>query len=657
MADAVWLSRRLKAMSTKEMLWRISQKVLQQKEKYKFSGKRIPVTEYVFNARLEKLNLSWERLHINYKNKNFSCSTQIPLLGNYEYEDYKDNWNFGFQTDNCWPDVFSSSLNYKQRDDIGDARTNWELNRHFQFAILAKNYMATGNKDYLEELQALFFDWNKKNPFLRGISWTSVMEIAIRTSNWCYVYCFLSQRVDASEQLMIQLRNGILNMTDYITNHFSRYSSANNHLIVEAYAIGQSGILFNHQPWIDSAISILTKELSRQNYADGINKELSLHYQSFYMEAMGLFMRLLVKNSLPVPDSWKPMLEKMCGYLADCTGKYGEVVEFGDNDEGKILDLQGGIHHYQYVQKLFGFLLDKRYINIKEESDCENLQWLFTEKDYHWMQTKPVETHLKSVCYPMGGVSVLKSTDKKVLIGIDHGALGFGSIAVHGHADALSFQMFANGIPIFIDPGTYIYHCDIKHRNSFRMTKNHNTVCINGQDQSEMSGAFLWGRKAVARLLEYDFEGAWEFLEAEHNGYMPVAVKRRFRFNKTDTLEIVDRIDGKSNVRIPFFLGKQTEIRIDRDSRTVVFSIDDIQVIMVIALMGQWKDFEIKKSLEEFSDRYGVLKTTSSVICSLQCQNETTITTTIFLKMADGEGGEKNETESIDYRRESSCTF
>ena len=117
-----------------------------------------------------------------------------------------------------------------------------------------------------------------------------------------------------------------------------------------------------------------------QNYSDGVNKELSLHYQSFYMEAMGLMMRLLVKNKISVPKNWKPTLKKMCSYMADCMGDYGEMMVFGDDDEGKILDLQGGFNHYQYVLGLFSFLLDEQYINLHKVGN-ENLNWLFSTED------------------------------------------------------------------------------------------------------------------------------------------------------------------------------------------------------------------------------------------------------------------------------------
>ncbi len=550
MADIAWIIGRLKAMSIPEVAWRISQKVIQKKEQNKYQSAKIAVTQTLFDQKLNKLHLAASKMHLNYANLIFSANTRIPMLGGYDYEDYKKNWHAGFQTANQWPDEFSYFLNYKQRDDIGDARTNWELNRHFQFALLAKNYFVSHDSWYLDEFLELFEDWNKKNPFLWGISWTSVMEVAIRCSNWCYSYCFL-EAAKAPGTLLDKLRIGILNMTDYIVKHYSRYSSANNHLIVEAYAVGQTGILFDHQPWIDFAVHILTRELPSQNYSDGINKELSLHYQSFYMEAMGLMMRLMKVNGMVVPDTWSPMVTKMCRYVSDCIGKHGEVVAFGDNDEGKILDLCGGLDHYQYVLGLFSCLLPERYV---DHLDCENLQWLFEKKILDKTPQKDRYTPPLCACYKEGGNTILRSRDGRVLIGIDHGALGFGSIAAHGHADALSFQMFVDGQPVLVDPGTYLYHCDLERRNNFRKTENHNTVCVNGKDQSEMLGAFLWGRKAECKLLEWaETENSFSLKAVVNNLHI-----REFVFNFQDHLTIKDQVLQEADGEINFILGSNS---------------------------------------------------------------------------------------------------
>ena len=606
MADITWLMRRLKAMSIPEVAWRLVQKQIQKSEEEQFRSNKCSVVDKLFDKKLEGLSLDADKMHLNLDNREYSLSTSIPLLGGYDYEKYKSAWSAGFQTENEWPNTFSYSLEYKQRDDIGDARTNWELNRHFQFALLAKNYYASGDKKYLNELAMLFEDWDQKNPFLWGISWTSVMEVAIRCSNWCYTYCFLAKSNYVSKEILTQLQTGILNMTAYIENHYSRYSSANNHLIVEAYAIGQSGVLFGNQKWIDLATSILTREFPIQNYADGINKELSLHYQSFYMEAVGLLMRLLVKNGISVSKSWYTWLSIMSEYLASCIGKYGEVVEFGDNDEGKILDLCGGFNHYRYVLGLMSCLLGTEYTDVN--MCCENIDWLFTEKERTEACKKNRYIPKKRTCYKEGGNTIIRSDDERILIGIDHAALGFGSIAAHGHADALSFQMYVDGQPIFIDPGTYIYHCNIENRNAFRRTENHNTVCIDGKDQSEMLGAFLWGKRAECLLDIYEENAGNVKIQASHNGYSPVIHSRTYTFNDIDEMGITDEITAGAVMVANFILAPDIEVSLTENEAHI--SAKNVNVVMKISCE---KKYSIKIVDKPYSRKYGVYETSKCI--------------------------------------------
>ncbi len=564
-----WYVHRLRTMGIKEVGWRCAQKALELREAYMYGKCGIPVTEV--HCVHEALHINSDALGINLKNTDYKTHTSIPLLGEHNYEPYKKDWHAGFGTPNKWPIVFSHSLDYKQRDDIGDARTNWELNRHFQFALLAKDYYATRDGQYLRELAELFDDWNKENPFLWGISWTSAMEVAIRISNWCYAYCFLCKAEATPKSLLEGLRRGILVMTHYLTKHYSRHSSANNHLVVEMYAIGMVGVLTGNGVWVDLAVRTLTYELPRQNYSDGVNKELSLHYQSFYMEAMGLMWRLMLKNGITVPEEWTDYLVKMSDYLYRCVGPNGELIEFGDNDEGKLLDLQGTVFdHYTYVLELMSHLLPERYVTATTKP-YENLHWLFTKEERVRMMEKPLRNNRKSVCYKEGGNSILHSKDGRAIVGIDHAALGFGAIAAHGHSDALSFVMYIDGIPLFTDAGTYIYHCDIKSRNSFRSTRNHNTVCIEGRDQSEMLGAFLWGRKAKCRLLGCNISSDKQTIEAEHNGYKPIMHRRKFSL-ENGRLAVEDTLSNRVNAVATLMLHPSVNVK-DSDGSTTTLVV------------------------------------------------------------------------------------
>lgn len=102
-----------------------------------------------------------------------------------------------------------------------------------------------------------------------------------------------------------------------------------------------------------------------------------------------------------------------------------------------------GFDHYQYVLGLFSFLLDEQYINLHKVGN-ENLNWLFSTEDCNIVLSKSLYQVPLDACYKCGGNTILRSHDHRILIGIDHAALGFGTIAAHGHADALSFQMYVN---------------------------------------------------------------------------------------------------------------------------------------------------------------------------------------------------------------------
>ena len=188
------------------------------------------------------------------------------------------DWHAGFCTEHTWNQIFSHELHYKQCDEIGDARINWELNRHLFLPLIAKHYYITKNKKYLNLFINLFYDWVKNNPFLIGISWTSIMEIAIRAYQWYVSFVLLtnafSNHTQDSElkQLLIDLETGILNMMKYVFKHYSRYSSANNHLIVEMAILGIIGNAFGKSKWVNISLKTLKKKLLNKSMRTELKK-------------------------------------------------------------------------------------------------------------------------------------------------------------------------------------------------------------------------------------------------------------------------------------------------------------------------------------------------------------------------------------------------
>lgn len=185
-------------MSVGEIGWRFEQKILSSRERKGFSTR---VAVYELDAFGEAPSADFSRLGLNYANQNYSSGNEIELLGDFSYKNFRKRWHAAFQSPVDWPFRYSTEYSFGAEDVPGDIRTNWELNRHYQFVVLAKSFYVTNNQAYLAELSDLFIDWNDHNPFMWGPEWSSPMEESIRLINWLFAAAFLeaSEDTDAAE--------------------------------------------------------------------------------------------------------------------------------------------------------------------------------------------------------------------------------------------------------------------------------------------------------------------------------------------------------------------------------------------------------------------------------------------------------------------------
>jgi hypothetical protein len=128
----------------------------------------------------------------------------------------------------------------------------------------------------------------------------------------------------------------------------------------------------------------------------------------------------------------------------------------------------------------------------------------------------------------------------------DVGALGFGRLAAHGHADALHVTVSHAGALLVGDPGTGSYFGNDAVRGSFRGTPFHATVTVDGLDQAESLGPFLWGHPPVISDVEVDLER--RNATASHDGYRrladPVEHRRTIAMPEEGLLLIRDLLES-----------------------------------------------------------------------------------------------------------------
>jgi uncharacterized heparinase superfamily protein len=160
------------------------------------------------------------------------------------------------------------------------------------------------------------------------------------------------------------------------------------------------------------------------------------------------------------------------------------------------------------------------------------------------------------ICLPDTGYYGYRYNGDSLLI--DCGPMGPDYQPGHGHCDALSYELCINGRRVIVDSGVHDYEKS-ELREYVRSTAAHNTVRIDGMEQSEIWGAFRVARRArpiVAELDEWQ-EGCLEFRGA-HDGYCRLPGRpvheRQVRINSSGCWIISDTVTGIGNHLVESFI-------------------------------------------------------------------------------------------------------
>src|SRR5205823_4513651 len=112
------------------------------------------------------------------------------------------------------------------------------------------------------------------------------------------------------------------------------------------------------------------------------------------------------------------------------------------------------------------------------------------------------------------GYYVSRVADEQHLV-IDGGAHGYRN-GGHAHSDALSVSLTVRGVPLLIDTGTGCYTADPELRDRFRSTALHNTLVLDGRQQSTPGGPFHWLHVANAVVRRWRTNGRFDYFEGAH---------------------------------------------------------------------------------------------------------------------------------------------
>lgn len=378
-------------------------------------------------------------------------------------------------------------------------------NNNFEFLNLKKQFKNSINWNFLDYGKL----WNYNLEYFNYLKNPNIdQETKLLLINDFYNYSIENKRVLEPYPISLRsiniiqfiLKNGMNCDNDCIKNVYLElrflnfnyeYHILGNHLLENAFALFLGGAFFKNQNWHKKAKNILFQELKEQILNDGAHIELSPMYHTI------IFYRVL-----ELIDWYSNYQEKddafllFCKDIASIMRSWLEQITFENGDIPLFNDAAQGITYSSNILLNYSDLL-----NIKSSNK------------------------------PLSDSGYRTFTGDKFEIKLDLAQIGASYQPGHAHADALSFIVYVEGKPLFVEQGTSTYQIG-ERRNIERSTSAHNTVSVNDEDQSVVWGGFRVAQRAKTTIHK---ENSNTFI-ASHDGYKRLGVihTRNFILNNRE---------------------------------------------------------------------------------------------------------------------------
>jgi hypothetical protein len=270
--------------------------------------------------------------------------------------------------------------------------------------------------------------------------------VSLRGINW--IKFLVKNHIDDSN-VNVSLFRQYLKLSHETEKHL-----AANHLLQNGFSLLFAAYYFQNNTFLKHAENILHRELKEQILNDGAHFELSTMYHCIILHRTLDCINLLQNNRAKNDALQKLLTEKasiMLSWMNNTTFRNGAMPDFNDSTSTEISPAQLNA----YAQRL----------------------------------------GVNTSSHPLSVSGYRKFSFAKYELILDAGNIIPSYNPGHAHADMLSFCLNINERPVIVDCGISTYENNSR-RNYERSTAAHNTVSVNGLNQSDVWASFRVGRRA-----------------------------------------------------------------------------------------------------------------------------------------------------------------
>ena len=390
----------------------------------------------------------------------------------------------------------------------------WNFNLHYfdyLFSMLDL-FFKSSNKEYLNKTIYCIENWIEYNPVGNGFGW-SPYTIDIRLTNWISYYCMIHQEL--SERFKKKMIKSMHEQYLYLSKHIEK-DILGNHYFEDLKTLVLCSIFFDDKPMLEKSLILFKLECREEILKDGMHYELSFMYHKIVLEGL-LRVVIALKGIGRIDEELKKIVQSMLDVAWSFEEGLERIPLFNDSGDN------------------VGKSLKSIVMTCKNEL---NIEPLYKDK------------------LLTSGFYIFKWDDYKLIV--DAGQIGPKYIPGHAHCDALSFELYKNGRPLITNCGTYGYQC--LERQFYRGTSAHNTVMINGMEQSQCWGAFRVAKRCKVNLLEIN-DSMIKIKLVDQNGKILIRTINIFEHN----IKISDYSKGNYLTSYYHLLSKNIKLISDND--------------------------------------------------------------------------------------------
>jgi hypothetical protein len=362
----------------------------------------------------------------------------------------------------------------------GDDEWRIEWVKLYEGLDLAHAFSVTGDASFLATWEDLVDSFCDQVP----VGWDTSDVSARRVQNWLQAWqrfahapAFAALRPGLAERLTDRL----LADADHVAAHLT---AERNHRTLELYSLLLVALAFGPDgARAGSVLELLAENAATDIWDDGVHRECSTDYHLIVLRSFVGAIANARAAGIEAPAELVARAHLACDFALHVQRPDGTTPALSDGDPDDFREL---LTHA-------GRILDR-----------PDLTWAATGGT---AGTPPVA---RLVSFPAGGYHVQRSgwgdgprpyRQERFCI-VDCGPLGDGG---HGHYDQLSVEVAAGGRALLVDPGRYSYAAGTDEarawRRAFKGTAAHNTVCVDGLDQTPFRPGKPNGPTSRARLV------------------------------------------------------------------------------------------------------------------------------------------------------------